>query len=110
MFERPADFDPLSFVQDALAVAPSAWHIEAVLHTSFEEARRAVPLHEATLEASDDGIVIRLNVECLEEAARYLIRLGCPFLVRKPEELRVILRGLAAQIALAGREHPIGVS
>jgi predicted DNA-binding transcriptional regulator YafY len=100
-FERPVEFDPLAFVQDALAVAPSAWHIEALLQTSFEEARSVVPLHEATLEEVADGVLIRLNVECLDEAARYLIQLGCPFLVRQPDELRAVLRGLAAEIAQA---------
>jgi predicted DNA-binding transcriptional regulator YafY len=100
-FERPVEFDPLAFVQDALAVAPSAWHIEALLHTSLEEARCVVPLHEATLEAVADGVIIRLNVECLDAAARYLIQLGCPFLVRQPDELRSVLRGLAAEIAEA---------
>jgi predicted DNA-binding transcriptional regulator YafY len=95
------DFDPLAFVQDALAVAPSAWHIEALLQTSLEEARRVVPLHEATLEPADDGVIIRLNVECLDEAARYLIQLGCPFLVRQPDELRTVLRALAAEIVQA---------
>jgi predicted DNA-binding transcriptional regulator YafY len=115
-FERPVDFDPLAFVQDALAVAPSAWHIEALLQTSLEEARSVVPLHEATLEPVADGVIIRLNVECLDEAARYLIQLGCPFLVRQPDELRAVLRGLAAEIAQAaepatgvgGRESEVG--
>jgi predicted DNA-binding transcriptional regulator YafY len=100
-FERPVDFDPLAFVQDALAVAPSAWHIEALLQTSLTDARSVVPLHEATLEPVGDGVIIRLNVECLDEAARYLIQLGCPFLVRQPDELRAVLRGLAAEIAQA---------
>ena len=100
-FERPVDFDPRAFVQAALAVAPSAWHIEALLETSLQEARRVVPLHEATLEPAGEGVIIRLNVECLEEAARYLIQLGCPFLVKQPEELRAVLRGLAAEIARA---------
>ena len=108
-FERPVDFDPLTFVQDALAAAPSAWHIEALLQTSLEEARSVVPLHEAVLEPADDGVIIRLNVECLDEAARYLIQLGCPFLVRQPEELRGVLRGLATEIARAA-EPAVGVS
>jgi predicted DNA-binding transcriptional regulator YafY len=108
-FDQPEEFNPLAFVQDALAVAPNAWHIEALLSTSLEEARAAVPLHEATLEPGEDGVIIRLNVECLEEAAHYLIGLGCPFLVRQPEELRIVLRRLAAEIALAA-DHPAGVS
>ena len=81
-------------------VVPPA-HIEAFLQTSLEEARSVVPLHEATLEPAGDGVIIRLNVECLDEAARYLIQLGCPFLVRQPDELRDVLRGLAAEIAQA---------
>jgi predicted DNA-binding transcriptional regulator YafY len=101
-FARPPDFDPLAFVQDALAVAPNVWHIEAVLETSLDEARMAVPAHAATLVACDAGTVIRLNVECLEGAARYLVGLGWPFTVRQPAELRAVLRDLAAQLSRAG--------
>jgi predicted DNA-binding transcriptional regulator YafY len=108
-FTRPPDFDPLAFVQDALAVAPSAWHIEALLQASLDEARAAVLQHEATLEPTAAGVVIRLNVECLEEAGRYLIRLGFPFVVRQPEEFRAVLRGLAARIANAADPAPASV-
>ena len=61
-FVRPADFDPLRFVQDALAVAPSAWHVEAVLDTTLDRARQVIPPHEATIEPGGDGVVLRLNV------------------------------------------------
>ena len=108
-FTRPPGFDPLAFVQDALAVAPNAWHIEAVLDASLAMARQAVPPHEATLEPGDDGVIIRLNAECLDDAARYLIRIGCPFIVRKPAELRAVLRDLASEIARAGMETAGGV-
>jgi predicted DNA-binding transcriptional regulator YafY len=100
-FTRPPRFDPLAFVQDALAAAPSAWHIEAVLATSFAEARKAIPMYEAALEPLDDSVVIRLNAECLDAAARYLVRLGWPFTVRHPPELRTVLRHLSAEIASA---------
>jgi predicted DNA-binding transcriptional regulator YafY len=104
-FARPAEFDPLAFVQDALAVAPSAWHVEAVLGTTLERARAVVAPHEATLEQTDNGVVIRLNVEFLDAAARYLVQLGWPFSVRQPPELRAVLRNLAAQIAAAAAEQ-----
>ena len=109
-FVRPDGFDPLAFVQDALAVAPNAWHVEAVLRTSLDRARQAVPPHEATIEAGDDGVVIRLNIECLDDAARYLIRLGFPFVVRRPEELRAVLRLLAAEIARDAAVDPAVVA
>jgi predicted DNA-binding transcriptional regulator YafY len=101
VFERPGGFDPLAFVQDALAVAPNAWHVEAVLATNLDVARDVVLPHEAVLEPVADGVVIRINAEGLDDAARYLIRLGCPFIVRRPEELRAVLRGIAAEIARA---------
>ncbi len=103
-FRRPPHFDPLSFVQDALAVAPNAWHIEALLYTTLEEARRAIPAYEAALEPCEDGVIVRTNVECLPEAARYLVRLGFRFSVRQPDELRGALRELADEIATAVHE------
>jgi predicted DNA-binding transcriptional regulator YafY len=100
-FARPIDFDPLAFVQEALAVAPNVWHVEAVIEANLDNVREVVPPHEATLEAIEDGVVIRLNVEVLDAAARYLIGLGWPFCVRQPAELRAVLRGLAIDIAAA---------
>ena len=107
-FTPPADFDPLAFVQDALAVAPGAWQVEAILGVSVERARQIVLPHEARIEPHPDGAVIRFNAECLDEAARYLIRLACPFIVRGPEELRAVLRGLAAEIWRATGSGPAG--
>ena len=109
-FVPPTDFDPLRFVQDALAVAPSAWHVEAILDTTAARARQVIPPHEATIETSDDGVVLRLNIECLDDAARYLIRLGFPFIVRRPAELRAVLRNLAAEIARNAAENPAAVA
>lgn len=100
-FQRPPRFDPLAFVQEALAETPGAWHIEALLHTTFDDARRTIPAHDATLEQTDDGVLIRLNVEDLDAAARYLARLGWPFTVRQPPELRTALATLAKRIAQA---------
>jgi hypothetical protein len=61
------------------------------------------------LESCPDGVIIRLNVEYLDVAARYLIGLGWPFLVRQPPELRAVLRDLAAQIASSanGQDHDL---
>jgi predicted DNA-binding transcriptional regulator YafY len=103
-FTRPADFDPLAFVQDALAVAPDIWHVEALLDATLEQVRATVPRHVARMEPCPDGVIIRLNVEYLDVAARYLIGLGWPFLVRQPPELRAVLRDLATQISDSAAE------
>ena len=72
------------FVQDALAVAPSAWHVDAVLDSTLDCARQVIPPHRGHDRGERDGVVLRLNVECLDDAARYLIRLGFPFVVNRP--------------------------
>jgi hypothetical protein len=102
-FQRPPHFDPLSFVQDALAVAPNAWHVEALLFTTLEEARREIPAYDAALEPCVDGVIFRANVECLDGAARYLVRLGFRFEVRKPDDLCDVLRNLASDLLDATR-------
>lgn len=106
-FQRPPRFDPLAFVQEALAVAPNTWQIEALLYTTLTEARAVIPAYEAALEVVDDGVIARTNVECLEEAARYLVRLGFRFSVRQPPELREVLGRLASQIAEMAAEAPL---
>ncbi|MFT4040672.1 MAG: YafY family protein [Thermomicrobiales bacterium] len=105
-FQRPPHFDPLGFVQDALAVAPNAWHIEALLATTLEEARREIPAYEAALEPVEGGVLFRANVECLDGAARYLVRLGFRFVVHQPAELCDVLRGLARELAEAATLQP----
>lgn len=100
-FQRPPHFDPLGFVQDALAVAPNAWHVEAVLFTTLEEARAEIPAYEAALEPVAEGVVFRANVECLDGAARYLVRLGIPFEVRLPAELRTVMQEIAMDLLRA---------
>ena len=104
-FTPPIGFDALAFVQASLAEAPNVWHIEAVLDLRLDDARRLVPSHEATLEQEDERVVLRLNAECLDSAARYLVQLNCGFFVRQPAELRAVLRDLAAELAIAGAER-----
>jgi predicted DNA-binding transcriptional regulator YafY len=105
-FAPPPDFDPIAFVQDALAAAPGCWKVEALLATTLEAVRTRVAPHEAVLEPADGGVALRFNVEDLDWAARYLIGLGFPFVVAEPPELRAVLRGIAAGVAAAA-EDPV---
>ncbi len=100
-FAPPPDFDPIAFVQQALAAAPGCWTVEARLATTLDEARVRVAPHEAVLEPRDGGVVLRFSVVDLDRAARYLIGLGFPFVVLGPPELRGVLRGIAALVAAA---------
>ena len=97
-FVRPPDFDSLAFVHHSLATMPETWRVEVLLQTTLEEARRWVPPHAATLEATPEGVVLRDYADCLDWMARMLVSLGCPFVVREPPELREALRSLAETI------------
>ncbi|HEX5499182.1 MAG TPA: YafY family protein [Thermomicrobiales bacterium] len=107
-FTPPPSFDALEFVRASLAESPWDWQVEALLQTTLETARRRAPAHRALLDATDEGVVIRINVDDLDWAARFLIGLGCPFVIREPPELRVVLRALAAELAAAANgESPV---
>ncbi|MDQ3410579.1 MAG: YafY family transcriptional regulator [Chloroflexota bacterium] len=110
-FTPPVNFDSMGFVRQSLAEMPGLWRVEVVLQTTLDDARRRVPLHLATFEEVEGGVILRQNTEGLEEIARQLIWLGVPFIVRRPEELRDVLRQLASEIsATANRAEPTHVA
>ncbi len=106
-FTRPADFDTLGFVRDALAAAPGAWAVRVLIEAPLERVRRAVEPEAATLLPQPDGVELRLHVEDLDWMARFLVEIGEPFVVREPPELRDAVRALAAALLRdAARESP----
>jgi predicted DNA-binding transcriptional regulator YafY len=105
-FTRPPDFDSLEYVLQSLATAPWGWPVEVLLETSLEDAQRRIPPGAALVEQTPSGVVLRADVDQLDWLARMLLTLGCPFVVRRPPELRAELRRLAAEVAaLAEREE-----
>jgi predicted DNA-binding transcriptional regulator YafY len=100
-FTAPEDFDPVDHLVKALAAVPYPWDVEVVLHTDIEEARRVVPPTIATVHARGDETLLRVGADSPAWAARYLMSLGVPFTVVRPEEVRQALRDLAAEIAAA---------
>lgn len=99
IFERPSNFDSLRYVLDSLATTPWGWEVEVLLETTLEEALRRIPSGNAVLEAAPGGVLMRTNIDRLDWMARTLMLLECPFIVRRPAELRDALRQLAAQAA-----------
>jgi predicted DNA-binding transcriptional regulator YafY len=98
-FERPADFDSLSYVMRSLANAPATWAVEVLLETTLDEARQRVSAAMATLDQAEDGVLMRCQVQDLRWLAHLLVGLGVPLVVRRPPELRDALRELAAEVA-----------
>jgi predicted DNA-binding transcriptional regulator YafY len=98
-FERPQNFDPLSYVNQALATTPGIWRIDVLLHTTLADAERQIPAVLGTLTPEADGIALKCYVQDLEWFAYYLAGLECLLCVREPAELRTALKTLAARVA-----------
>ncbi|GHO57604.1 hypothetical protein KSB_60790 [Ktedonobacter robiniae] len=98
-FPFPEDFSALSVVQHALASVPSIWQVEVCLQTTVEEAQRQLSLSSAYFEKTQEGVLVRGEVEDLRWAARRLAGLEIPFLIHRPLELRTVVRQHALTIA-----------
>lgn len=102
-FERPEDFDALRHVLHAIAFIPEAREVEVVLETSLERAQQVISPVMGTLEQSGQGVIFRRTATQLEWIAHVLINMDFPVHVLKPDELRDMLRQMAAKaLGIAG--------
>jgi predicted DNA-binding transcriptional regulator YafY len=108
VFTRPDGFDSLRYVLDSLAGAPWGWSVEVLLEISMEDARQRIPPGNALLEQEDGGVVLRTHIDRLDWMARMLLMLGISFIIRKPDELRVALRAVAAEAAALAERREEG--
>ena len=104
-FVRPAGLESQEGVLRTVANLPGDdWSVEVLLGTTLAEAREEVPPMTAALEEVEGGVILRCSTSDLGWMARVLSGLSCPFIVRRPAELREALRRHAAEISdLAGR-------
>jgi predicted DNA-binding transcriptional regulator YafY len=98
-FARPETFDCLEYLLESFASAQHGHAIEVLLETTMENARRCIPPGSALFEQTASGVVIRSHTERLDAVARNLLFLECPFVIRRPQELRDALRAIAAEAA-----------
>ncbi|MBC7871463.1 MAG: YafY family transcriptional regulator [Chitinophagaceae bacterium] len=97
-FIRPENFDPLQYVMESIATMPGGALTEVLLRTTLDDARMRVPPDMATLEIVENGVLMRCWTGNLAWLARYLVGMGCAFVVIAPDELRDELRNLAVRI------------
>ena len=97
-FERPADFDVLGHVLDAIAQQPGSWTIRVRLHTTMAEARKIFPPDMALLEADGETVVMRCYTNQLEWIARWMLRIPCAFVIESPVEMRQLVKEIAARV------------
>jgi predicted DNA-binding transcriptional regulator YafY len=97
-FPRPHNFDTLTYAVQSIAAMPSRWLAEVLLDTTLEQVRWTVPPTFATLEEKENGTLLRAYDDDLDHLARFLVNLGCPFLVQQPPELLDALQQLGEQL------------
>jgi predicted DNA-binding transcriptional regulator YafY len=97
-FSLPPDFDSLTYLIQSFAAIPSRWLAEVMLHTDLEHIRGAIPAAFATLEATEEGILLRAYDDDLAHTARFLVSLNCPFRIIGPPDLADAVRSLARSL------------
>jgi predicted DNA-binding transcriptional regulator YafY len=105
-FARPVDFDCVAYVLQSLATAPWGWPIEVLLEISLDEARQRIAPDLGTLEAVNDGVLLRTWADELEWMARLLVQIGCGFRIVHPPALRETVVKLARELSRQARRGP----
>ena len=98
-FTRPDGFDPMEYLNRALASVPRGVPTELFLYTDLECARRELFNGLGVPEAVEGGVQVKGYCDELDWYARELMRLSFRFEVRAPVELRSSLGRLAAELA-----------
>lgn len=98
-FEVPENFDPVAQVAASLAQAPYRWEVEVLIDGPLDEVARRLPPTVAALTPSGDGVRLIARAERLDGMAHLLASLEWPFVVRRPDELRVALGALARRLS-----------
>ncbi len=99
VFEPPAELGAPDGVLRAVANAHGPWQVEVLLDASLEDAREQVPPMLASLEETEDGVLMRCAADDLDGMARFLAGLFCPFAINSPPELAKSLQLHAAELA-----------
>ena len=87
-FDRPAGFDPLSHLMQAIAIMPRKHAFELLLKTDIETAQKEVFDVLGILEAAEDGVILRGSVEDLDWLARQISIFSFDFIVLEPAALK----------------------
>lgn len=97
-FVRPANFDPVAYIQRSLTTLRTRWQVEIVLNAPLDVARQWVSPMFAVVAQEGDAVVLRCTAENLDWLARRLVGYPFDFRIRTPPELRAALRRLQERI------------
>jgi predicted DNA-binding transcriptional regulator YafY len=99
----PDGFDAVAEVSRSLARVPWNWEVEVLLDLAVDEAAGRIPATLAELVEAEGGTLLRMRVGSLDWMAGVLAGLGCPFAIRRPEELRESVRALGERLSATSR-------
>lgn len=101
-FRRREHPDPVAFVQRAVVSAPYRYTARVLVHAPAETVAAQVTPRSARVEALDDDTCLLVaGADRLDRLALHLAWLGHDFEVLEPEELRGVLRDVAARLLRA---------
>lgn len=98
-YDVPLGFDQTEQVMTAIAEAPYRYQVSVRIESTVERIRAVLPPSVAVLEeAGESWIRARIHAERLDWIPPLLAALDRPFVVEGPDELRDLVRELAARI------------
>jgi predicted DNA-binding transcriptional regulator YafY len=98
-FDRPAGFDPLAYLMQAIAIMPRKYSFELLLKTDIDTAQKEVFDVLGILETTESGVLLRGSVEDLDWLARQISIFSFDFVVREPVELKAELEKHSVKLA-----------
>ncbi len=101
--ELPAE-DAVTFVQSGIRQMPQRHDVLVRIGTDAAVVA-AVVGHWGTAEATEDGCLLRMNVDSLEWPVMVLAQLDADFEIESPTELEELVRGAAERFARATRSR-----
>jgi predicted DNA-binding transcriptional regulator YafY/class 3 adenylate cyclase len=104
----PEGFDASAHVARSIAEAPWGIEIELVFQTTLEEAQRRIPRTIGEPQQVQEGVLLHARTNDVDAAAREIARLGWPFTVRRPEELRTAVKKLAKTLTRSIEPEKLG--
>ena len=102
-FVREAEPDAGAMVSEGLALAAYGWQARLLLHADVADARKEIPRTVGSVEATDEGTVLRIAANDLDWIARYVAGLPFDVEVLDPPALRKALRVVAKRLQAASR-------
>ena len=97
-FTRPDDFDCQAFLANQMSRADSTYAVAIQFDAPLDIVRHRIPEHYGVLSGRASGALFETRYDDLEGLAHFLITLKLPFVVLQPQELKIVLQGIARQL------------